>query len=89
MEILVDRKLILSKFLIPLNKFTDQAIINVDREYLDCVSYTTSDKQSIVLYTKLMIKNQITDPENLKSYTEEGYSFNESLSTANDWVFTR
>lgn len=62
MEVLVDRKLILSKFLIPLNKFTDQAIINLDKDFIDCVSYTTSDKQSIVLYTKLMVKNDVTDP---------------------------
>jgi hypothetical protein len=62
MEILVDRKLILSKFLIPLNKFTDQAIIYLDKDYIDCVSYTTSDKQSIILYTKLFIKNDIQDP---------------------------
>jgi hypothetical protein len=63
MEVLVDRKLILSKFLIPLNKFTDQAIVTLRKDCIDCVSYSTSDKQSIVLYTKLLIKNDVQDPE--------------------------
>jgi hypothetical protein len=62
MEILVDRKLILTKFLIPLNKFTDQAIITLTRDCIDCVSYTTNDKQTIVLYTKLVVKNKTDDP---------------------------
>jgi len=61
MEILVDRKQILSKFLVPINKFTDQAIITLNKDYIDCVSYTSNDKQSILLYTKLMIKTNITD----------------------------
>lgn len=66
MEIIVDRKLILNKFLIPLNKFTDQAIITLNKEYIDCVSYSTNDKQSIVFYSKLLIKSDITDPNDVK-----------------------
>lgn len=67
MEIIVDRKLILSKFLIPLSKFTDQAIITLTKDSIDCISYTASDKQSIILYTKLQIKTEgLIDGENVK-----------------------
>lgn len=35
------------------------------------------------------IKEKITDPEHLKAFEGMGYSFNESLSTEDNWVFTR
>lgn len=57
MNILLDRKLILSKFLIPLSKFTDQAIVSLNKDYIDCISYSTAEKQSVILYTKLVIKS--------------------------------
>lgn len=63
MEILVDRKLILSRFLIPLNKFTDQATITLKSDHIDCVSYVTNERQTIVLYTKLNVKNKTNDPD--------------------------
>lgn len=36
-----------------------------------------------------MIRNQIKEPEGLKGFDREGYSFNSKLSTGNDWIFTR
>lgn len=36
-----------------------------------------------------IIKNKYQNAEDLKGYTIDGYSYNESLSTENDWVFVR
>ena len=36
-----------------------------------------------------IVKNQISDVENLMEFTEGGYAFNLNLSSENDWVFTR
>lgn len=35
------------------------------------------------------IHNRITDAEQLKGFDYEGYSFNEGMSSAKEWVFTR
>lgn len=50
---------------------------------------------TIVIYAKMargrmtrhIIKNQITDTEELKAFRWEGFSYNESLSEKNRWVF--
>jgi cytoplasmic iron level regulating protein YaaA (DUF328/UPF0246 family) len=52
--------------------------------------------QTIVIYTKMargemtryILKNKITDPENLKAFTWEGFSYNENLSDTDHWIFT-
>ncbi|MGF1463845.1 MAG: peroxide stress protein YaaA [Maricaulaceae bacterium] len=36
-----------------------------------------------------IVKNRITEPDGLKSFTEGGYRFDESLSKGSAWVFTR
>ena len=36
-----------------------------------------------------LIRNQIDDPEGLKGFDHEGYSFNPGMSQGNDWIFTR
>lgn len=36
-----------------------------------------------------IVKNQLTDVEALKGFTEGGYSYNKSLSRDHQWVFTR
>jgi len=38
---------------------------------------------------RYIIKNKITDPEGLKLFDEEGYSYNDQLSGADKWIFTR
>ncbi len=38
---------------------------------------------------RYIIKNKMTNPEELKVYTVDGYSFDVNSSTDNDWVFTR
>lgn len=46
-------------------------------------------KQARGLMTRFIIENQITDPEHLQGFTEEGYYFRPELSKKNEWIFTR
>jgi len=46
-------------------------------------------KQARGLMARFAIQNRITDPEQLKTFHEEGYEFTERLSSAQDWVFVR
>ncbi|MDH6305951.1 cytoplasmic iron level regulating protein YaaA (DUF328/UPF0246 family) [Parabacteroides sp. PF5-5] len=51
--------------------------------------------KTIVIYAKMargqmvryIIKNKITQPEDLKNFTWEGFSYNEEMSTKDNWVF--
>ncbi|MCD8194419.1 MAG: YaaA family protein [Tannerellaceae bacterium] len=51
--------------------------------------------KTIVIYTKMargamsryIIKNRINDPEQLKAFSWEGFTYNEALSGKNEWVF--
>ncbi len=51
--------------------------------------------KSIVVYLKMargkltrhIIRNRITDPEELKYFTWEGFSYHEELSTGNNWIY--
>lgn len=53
--------------------------------------------ETIVIYAKMargemsrrIIRNRMTDPEALKTFEWEGFRYNESLSTPNQWVFTQ
>lgn len=38
---------------------------------------------------RFMAKNQISDVEQLKTFAEDGYSYDEKCSSARHWVFTR
>lgn len=66
MEIILNKRLFLTKFLVPVSKFTDQTIININNDNIDCLSYTTGDKQTIFLYTKLLYKTNSKDVVDLK-----------------------
>ncbi len=46
-------------------------------------------KKARGLMARFAIENRVTDPENLKAFDIEGYRFDASTSTANDWVFSR
>lgn len=54
------------------------------------------DLKTIVIYTKMcrgemvrfLIKNRIETPEDLRSFSWEGFEINEELSTDNHWQFT-
>lgn len=46
-------------------------------------------KQARGMMTNFAIKNKIIDPEQLKTFNEEGYEFSQSQSSDTDWVFIR
>lgn len=54
-------------------------------------------EKTIVIYAKMcrgqmsryIIKNRITDPEDLKSFCWEGFTYNDRLSEGDHWVFTQ
>jgi uncharacterized protein len=46
-------------------------------------------KKARGLMTRFIIDNQITDPQQLKQFDVEGYSYNNAASDGDQWVFTR
>jgi hypothetical protein len=46
-------------------------------------------KKARGLMTRYILRNRIDDPEALKMFEDEGYLYNERISTDNEWVFTR
>jgi cytoplasmic iron level regulating protein YaaA (DUF328/UPF0246 family) len=46
-------------------------------------------KRARGLMVRFVIKNQLTQPEKLKKFTEAGYCFNTEMSNKEQWVFTR
>jgi len=46
-------------------------------------------KKARGLMSRYIIQNRLQDPEDLKSFDEEGYQYNKKLSKDNNWVFTR
>jgi len=46
-------------------------------------------KKARGLMTNFILKNRITNPNELKLFDMEGYEFNVQLSKGNNWVFTR
>lgn len=46
-------------------------------------------KKARGLMSNYIVKNKIVRPEAIKSFNAEGYSFNESLSSGDKWIFTR
>jgi uncharacterized protein len=46
-------------------------------------------KKARGLMSRFIIQNEITNPEQLKEFDVEGYSFNTAVSEGDNWVFTR
>ncbi len=46
-------------------------------------------KKARGMMANYIVKNKITQPEDLKGFLEDNYAFNEDLSTERDWIFTR
>ena len=46
-------------------------------------------KKARGLMSRYIIKNRLTDPEDIKGFNLEGYRFNKALSSGDNWVFTR
>jgi len=59
--------------------------------------FKNGDYKTIMVYAKKargmmarwIIQNKITDARSLKNFTEDGYSYNEDLSSEYSWIFTR
>lgn len=50
---------------------------------------TIFGKKARGLMSRFMIQNRIDKAEDLKHFDEEGYFFNERISTKEEWIFTR
>ncbi len=46
-------------------------------------------KRARGMMTSYIVKNRITDPEQMKLFDQDGYEYNDNLSSSNQWVFTR
>lgn len=46
-------------------------------------------KKARGLMSSFIIKNKMTNPEDIKAFNMDGYKFNKKLSTDTDWTFTR
>jgi len=46
-------------------------------------------KKARGMLSRYIIKHQLTDPEDIKTFSEEGYTFDKKLSQDNLWVFSR
>ncbi|CAG5081162.1 peroxide stress protein YaaA [Parvicella tangerina] len=55
----------------------------------DYKAIMTFAKRARGLMTRFIIQENINEPEHLKAFDLENYSFNESLSSENEFVFTR
>ena len=46
-------------------------------------------KKARGVMSRYIIKNRITNPEEIKAFSEDNYIFNPDLSSEKDWIFTR
>ncbi len=46
-------------------------------------------KRARGLMTNYIIKNRLTNPEQIKAFNSENYVYNESLSSEKEWIFSR
>lgn len=46
-------------------------------------------KKARGLLSRFIIRHQLTEPQQIKEFNEEGYQYNPQLSGGNSWVFTR
>ena len=46
-------------------------------------------KKARGLLSRYIIQNKLSDPEDIKLFSEDGYRFNKKLSKGSNWVFTR
>lgn len=67
-------------------------VLDIDfKEYRDgelrFVSFNAKKARGFM--ARYIIKNQLTEPESLKGFDTEGYSYSEELSSHNRWMFVR
>lgn len=54
-----------------------------------CKTIAIHAKKARGMMTDYIIKNRISDPEDLKGFDYAGYAYNEEMSGSREWVFTR
>ena len=59
---------------------------NKNNQYKTIVVYT---KKARGMVSRFVIKNKLSDPEDLKAFDCDGYIYNERLSSSDNWIFTR
>lgn len=76
---------------IDMNKLNANIITPIFKEYKGGVYkvITIYAKRGRGLMSRFIIENSIVSSNDLKGFDEEGYSYNEYLSTDLEWVFTR
>ena len=78
-------------------KSIDLKQLNSDVLTIHFKDFKNGDYKTIMTYAKFarglmsqfIIKNKISNPEEIKGFDMENYSFNHNLSKEFDWVFTR
>lgn len=77
--------------IIDTKKFNGEIITPVFKEFKNGKYKVISSyaKHARGLMTSYIIKNQISNAQDIKLFNEEGYNFTEELSTDKEWVFTR
>lgn len=76
---------------IDMSKIKARIITPVFKEYKrgNYKVVTIYAKRARGLMSRFIIKNKIVSPDELKDFNEEGYNYNEYLSSDVEWVFTR
>jgi cytoplasmic iron level regulating protein YaaA (DUF328/UPF0246 family) len=76
---------------IDVNSFSGRVITPVFKEY-NKGKYkivTVNAKRARGMMSKYIIKNKLRNIEDIKNFDEEGYYFEEEMSSTNEWVFLR
>ena len=76
----VDKKVLKARMITPIFKELKNG------EYKIVMTYA---KNARGVMTRYIIKNALTNPEDLKLFNENNYAFDSNLSSENEWVFTR
>ena len=77
--------------------FTKNFFENFKNNISNFKEFKNGDYKAIMVFAKKargtmarwIIQNNVQKAEDLKNFTEDGYVFNEELSSENDWIFTR
>ncbi|MBU3112327.1 peroxide stress protein YaaA [Clostridium lacusfryxellense] len=76
---------------IDMSKINVDVITPVFKDYKHGIykGITIYTKRARGLMSKFILENSIIEPSGLKEFNEEGYSFNEKLSSKEEFIFTR
>ncbi|MBV7273471.1 peroxide stress protein YaaA [Clostridium sp. PL3] len=76
---------------IDMNKLNAKIILPVFKDYKRGTHkvITIYAKRARGLMSRFIVENNIVSPDDLKEFCEEGYNYNEYMSTEVEWVFTR